>query len=165
MSRPADPYKNFKFRVTIGGNGPEAGAAFSRTGFSSVSGLNQELEVIEYREGGDPSTMRKMPGQASFDDVVLERGLSSDQDFVSWIQEVYSHNKGFTQLPQAGFRRRVRIELFDKDGIIVRKTWVLHHCWPRRIEYDDLTHDGNDVLFNRIELCHEGLEMIAEGQG
>ena len=42
-----DPYKNFKFRVKWDGR--------YVAGVRSVGSLNRTTEVIEYRQGGDPS--------------------------------------------------------------------------------------------------------------
>jgi phage tail-like protein len=46
-----DPYKNFKFKVKWDGR--------YVAGISRVSALRRVTEVIEHREGGDPSTSRK----------------------------------------------------------------------------------------------------------
>jgi phage tail-like protein len=46
-----DPYKNFKFRVKWDGK--------YVAGISKVSALKRTTEVIEHREGGDPSTSRR----------------------------------------------------------------------------------------------------------
>jgi hypothetical protein len=52
-----DPYKNFKFRVILDGK--------PVVGLSRVSGLRRHTEVITYREGGDPSSIRVLPGVTS----------------------------------------------------------------------------------------------------
>ena len=46
-----DPYKNFKFRVRWDGR--------DVAGLSKVGALKRTTEVVEHREGGDPSTSRK----------------------------------------------------------------------------------------------------------
>ena len=68
-----DPYKNFKFRVKWDGRYV---AAVSR-----VTGLIRTTEVVEHREGGDPSTSHKSPGRNEFDAVTLERGVTHDPEF------------------------------------------------------------------------------------
>ena len=54
-----DPYKNFKFRVYF------AGRTAPVAGVSKVTGLKRTTEVVEHREGGDPSTSRRSPGRSS----------------------------------------------------------------------------------------------------
>ena len=61
-----DPYKNFKFRVKWDGH--------YVAGISKISALRRTTEVVEHREGGDPSMSRKSPGLTKFDAITLERG-------------------------------------------------------------------------------------------
>ena len=63
-----DPYKNFKFRVKWDGR--------YVAGVSKMSGLRRTTEVIQHREGGDPSTSRKPPRHTEFAGITLERGVT-----------------------------------------------------------------------------------------
>lgn len=148
MARPRDPYRNYKFRVLI------AGATIG--GFKTVSGLNRETDIIEYREGGDPATPRKIPGQTKFDDLTLERGKAEDDYFNVWAKEVYDHTRGFIQPPDNDFRRTVEIQLYSKSGVVVKR-WRAFECWPKRIEHSDLEATDSELLYEKIELAHEGL--------
>ena len=56
-----DPYKNFKFRVKWDGR--------YVAGISKVSSLKRTTEVVEYRDGADPSHSRKSPGRTKYDPV------------------------------------------------------------------------------------------------
>jgi phage tail-like protein len=83
-----DPYKNFKFRVKWDGR--------YVAGVSKVSALKRATEVIEHREGGDPSTSRKSPGRTQFEPITLERGVTQGMDVGSgtWRRGVA---EGFSQ--------------------------------------------------------------------
>lgn len=154
MARRRDPLRNFNYRVEISGFN-------SGFGFSNVDGLNRSMEVIEYREGGDNHTPRKMPGQASFDNIVLERGkyVGSDADEVLvWAEECYNHSEGVNQAID-GFRRTVDIYLLDRDGT-ERRHWRAEYAWVAEYQHDALAGDGNDVFMERIELAHEGLKEV-----
>jgi phage tail-like protein len=61
-----DPYLNFRFRVEIDG--------IQRVGFMECTGLGWHIEVVEYREAGDPSSVRKLPGKVSYPDIRLKMG-------------------------------------------------------------------------------------------
>ena len=74
-----DPYKQFKFRVTWDGR--------VVAGVTKVGALRRSTEVIEHREGGDPSTSRKSPGRTQFQPVVLARGLTHDTEFENWANK------------------------------------------------------------------------------
>ncbi len=76
-----DPYKNFKFRVKWDG--------VYVAGVSKVSALKQTTEVIEHREGGDPSTVRKSPGRSKHEPITLERGVTHDPAFQQWASKAW----------------------------------------------------------------------------
>jgi hypothetical protein len=75
-----DPYKNFKFRLKWDGR--------YIAGVSHVSGLRRVTEVVEHREGGDPSTSRKSPGLTQYDPITIERGVTYDHEFELWANKV-----------------------------------------------------------------------------
>ena len=74
-----DPYKNFKFRVKWDGR--------FVAGVSKVGALKRTTEIVEHREGGDPSTGRKSPGRTKYEAITLERGVTHDTEFESVGQQ------------------------------------------------------------------------------
>src|SRR6476659_8089864 len=61
------PLPKFHFQVDWGG---------TRLGFTEVSGLEFETEVIEYREGSSKTYNKsKQPGLTKFSNVTLKRGV------------------------------------------------------------------------------------------
>lgn len=146
----ADPYRNFKYEVEIGG--------FVRAGFSKISGLKHNVEVIEYREGADNETPRKLPGQSTYDNIVMERGMSNDSDFTDWIQQIFNlDNAEGMQHNGVGdeFRKLIVIYLKDKSGNRVQK-WTCYKCWPASNGVGELDASGNDVLIESLEVTNEG---------
>jgi phage tail-like protein len=137
-----DPYKNFPFRVEIEG--------LVSAGFTEVSGLSAEAEVIEYREGADMTPARKLPGLTKYENVTLKRGITDSRELFEWWTTVVN---GKVQ------RRSVAITLLDDDGTEVLR-WVLHEAWIAKIEFGDLEAEGNDVAIESIELAHERLELV-----
>lgn len=144
-----DPYRNFKFEVEIGG--------FVRAGFSKVTGLKHTVEKIEYREGGENETPRKLPGQSNYDDIVLERGMSNDSDFVDWIEEVFNLDNFEGNQGGENFRRNVVIYLKDKSGARVKK-WTVYYAWPTEKASPDLDASANDVAIEMLTLANEGVK-------
>ncbi len=53
-----------------------------------VSALARATEVVEFRDGGDPNTTRRLPGRTGFEPVVLERPLTKDGAFEAWARLV-----------------------------------------------------------------------------
>ena len=142
-----DPYKNFKFRLRWDGR--------LVAGISKMSGLKRTTEVVEHREGGDPSTSHKSPGVTRFEPITLERGLTQDRDFENWANLVWSLGG---QISLANFRKEVTLEFYNEAGQLVI-AYNIHRCWPSAYE-PLLGLDANDagVAIERIVLEHEGWE-------
>jgi len=150
-----DPYRDFKFEVEIAG--------FLRAGFSKVSGLKQTTEVVEYREGADNETPRKLPGQTSFENVTLERGHSNDEDFINWSQTIFNLDRdngeqGIGIGDDDNFRKDVVVYLKNKSG--QRKVkWKVKKAWPMDHSTTDLDATANNVSIESLILANEGIKM------
>lgn len=152
--RRVDPFRGFKFKVLIPG--------FASAGFSRVSGLNDETEIVEYREGIDGATMRKLTGLTTYEDIVLEKGKSTNEDFQIWrnmVQEVEERG-----LPDNSYRRNMTIQLLDRTGAVA-KQWVVKNAWPTKLEHGDLDGSSSDVLLETLTVTHEGLKAVKAGTG
>ncbi len=75
-----DPYRTFKFQVVIGGQ--------TVAGLSKMGALKRTTESVKWRNAGDPSYQRNIPGGSSFEAVALEQGLSHDPLFQEWANAV-----------------------------------------------------------------------------
>lgn len=151
-----DPLANFKFQVIIG--------VGEKAGFTKVTGLDSEFDVLEYREGNEAIRKRKYPGLASYSDVVLETGLSVDNSLVDWHNQIArieaSGNLAPDGVPDPEFRRDVRIELYDKASSTPSKEWKLKSAWPCKLEDGELDGMSAAITIRKITICHEGLERI-----
>jgi phage tail-like protein len=144
-----DPYKNFKFRIRWDGE--------YVAGVSKVSALRRSTDVIEHREGGDPSSSRKSPGLTKFEPITLERGVTHDPAFEQWANKVWSLESG-GEVSLADFRKNIILELQNEAGQIV-KAFHIFRCWPSSYEaLPDLDANADAVAFERLVLEHEGWE-------
>ena len=136
------PLPVFHFSVDWGG---------SRAGFSEVSGLTIESEVIEYREGISPEfTKIKMPGMRKYNNISLKRGvIPADNEFFGWL------NSTKMNIPE---RRDLTITLQNENHEPVM-VWKVKNAWPIKVEGPGLKADGSEVAIETIELAHEGLEV------
>jgi phage tail-like protein len=134
------PLPKFHFSVEWGG---------SRIGFTEVTGLTIENEVIEYREGSSPEYNKvKMPGLHKFGNITLKRGtFARDNDFFKWLNTVKLNTIE---------RRDLTISLLNEEHEPV-VVWKVKSAWPVKIQAPDLKSDGNEVAIETIELAHEGL--------
>src|SRR5258706_395788 len=104
-----DPYKNFKFRVKWDGR--------FVAGISKCSALKRTTEVVEHREGGDPSTSHKSPGRTKFEAITLERGVTHDLEFEKWANKVWNFGAGLgSESSLKDFRKELIIGLYNQAG-------------------------------------------------
>lgn len=146
-----DPYKNFKFRVKWDGR--------YVAGVSKVSALSRSTEPVEHREGGDPSTVRKSPGQTKYEAVTLERGVTHDPEFEQWANRVWSFGSGLgSEMSLRDFRKDVIIEFYNEAGQLAL-AYNLYRCWVSEYQaLPELDAGGNAVAIQTIKLENEGWE-------
>jgi phage tail-like protein len=150
-----DPYKNFKFRVRWDGR--------YVAGVSKVSALTRTTEVVEHREGGDPSTSRKSPGRSKFGEVTLERGVTHDVEFERWANKVWNFGSGLgAEVSLKDFRKDIIIEVYNEAGQLAL-AYKVYRCWVS--EYQALPEfdaNANAVAIQHIKLENEGIERDYE---
>jgi phage tail-like protein len=146
-----DPYKNFKFRVRWDGK--------IVAGVSKVSALKRSTEVVEHREGGDPSTKRKSPGQTKYEPITLERGVTHDPEFEAWASKVWNFGAGSgSEVSLADFRKDIIIELLNEAGDIVL-SYKIYRCWVSEYQaLPELDASANAVAIQTLKLENEGWE-------
>jgi phage tail-like protein len=146
-----DPYKNFKFRVKWDGK--------YVAGISKVSALKRTTEVVEHREGGDPSSPRKSPGQSKFEAVTLERGVTHDREFELWASKVWNLGAGLGQeVSLRDFRKDVIIEMYNEAGQLAI-AYKVYRCWVSEYQaLPELDASANAVAIQTLKLENEGWE-------
>lgn len=146
-----DPYKNFKFRVKWDGR--------YVAGISKVGALKRTTEVVEHREGGDPSTVRRSPGQTKYDAISLERGVTHDKDFEQWANKVWNYGSGLgSEVSLKDFRKDIQIEMYNESGQVVQ-TYNVFRCWPSEFQaLPELDASANAVAIQMLKLENEGWE-------
>jgi phage tail-like protein len=147
--RRFDPYRNFKFRVKWDGR--------YVAGVCKVSALKRTTEVVEHREGGDPSTSRKSPGRTKYDPVTIERGVTHDLAFEQWANKVWNFGAGAgSEVSLADFRKDITIDFFNEAGQKAL-SYNLYRCWVSEYQaLPDLDANANAVAIQHIKLENEG---------
>ncbi len=146
-----DPYGGYNFLVTVTGVSDDGNAV--KGSFSEISGLEVELAPIEYRNGSEDITVRKIPGLKKFTNITCKRGVTGDIDFWNWIL--------------AGLNGSVRraegsIALLDERRSEVMR-WNFRRGWPCKYTGPGLNAGNNEIAMVTLEICHEGLSI--DGQG
>ncbi|MBD2846100.1 phage tail protein [Paenibacillus sp. IB182496] len=138
-----DPYRNFRYRVEVEG--------IEQAGFNEVSGFDASLDVIEYREGNDVTTPRKLPGLAKYSNITLKWGATDSMDLYEWVQECIN---GTIE------RKTVTIIAIDEEGNDVA-TWQVIEAWPSKYSAPSFNGMGSEVAVEFLELAHEGMLRTA----
>jgi phage tail-like protein len=155
-----DPYKNFKFRVKWDGK--------YVAGVSKISALRRSTEVVEHREGGDPSTSHKSPGRTKYEAITLERGVTHDPAFEQWAGKVWHLGAASSaEVSLKDFRKDIVIEVFNEAGQVVL-AYKVYRCWVSEYQaLPDLDANSDAVMLEMIRLENEGFERdhsVAEPQ-
>ena len=135
-----DPLRNFRFRLEIDG--------IQEAGFSEVSGFDITVDPIDYREGHEPTHVRKLPGLTKYGNVTLKWGITTDsKQLYDWHRQIVD---GDIQ------RKNVAIVVIDEAGQDTAR-WEIAEAWPTKYDPMDLNAKGNDVSIETLELANEGV--------
>jgi phage tail-like protein len=150
-----DPYKNFKFRIKWDGR--------YVAGLSKVGALKRSTEVVEHREGGDPSTSRKSPGRTKYEAITLERGVTHDTEFENWANKVWHIGSGLgAEVSLKDFRKDVLLEVYNETGQVAL-AYKIYRCWVSEFQATaDLDANANAVLIQTLKLENEGWERDSD---
>ena len=146
-----DPYKNYRFLVYFDqSTTPVAGV-------SKVGALKRTTEVIETKEGGNGVT-RKGTGRTAYEPIVLERGVTHDDEFEEWADATQKLETGEATNSLGSLRRTIRIVLQNEAGQPVHQ-YTVHRCWVSEFQaLPELDAGGNAVAIETLKLENEGWE-------
>jgi phage tail-like protein len=142
-----DPYPAYNFEVIVTGVSDDGSAV--RGSFSEVSGLELEMTPIEYRNGSEPPTPRKVVGIQKYTNLTFKRGITGHIDFWNWIVEAVN-----------GRVRRTEgsVVLLDENRTEVMR-WNFRRAWPCKYTGPGLNGANNEIAIETLELAHEGLQI------
>ena len=150
-----DPYKNFKFRVKWDGR--------YVAGISKVGALKRTTEPVTHREGGDPSSERKSPGQTKYEAITLERGVTHDPEFERWANKIWNFGSGLgAEVSLKDFRKDLIIEVYNEAGQVAL-AYRVYRCWVSEYQaLPELDASSSAVAIQTLKLENEGWERDYE---
>src|SRR3974377_108475 len=110
-----DPFRNFNFLVELHG--------ISQASFTECNGMGATTEVIETREGGDNTTVRKLPGKTAYSDITPKWGMTDSQELWTWRQQII---EGTTT------RKNGSIVVYDLTNHVEVARWNFVRAWPTK---------------------------------
>ena len=144
-----DPYRNFKFKIKVDN--------MYVAGLNKCSALKKTTEMVEWREGGDPSSSHKLPGKTSYDAVTLEAGVTHDLTFEEWANLV-NNFQGDAAMSLKNFRKDIIIDVFNEAGQKAI-SYNVYRCWVSEYQaLPELDASANAVMIQTIKLENEGWE-------
>ncbi len=141
--RDKDPFGSFNFIVEIEG--------LASAGFSEVTGLNDETTAIDYREGNEDITARRLPGLIKNSNVTLKRGVTMNLELFTWRKTVLDGDI---------VRKNMSIVLLDEKKT-EKVRWNLINAWPSKYVVPDMKANANEVAVETLEIVHEGVARVS----
>jgi phage tail-like protein len=140
-----DPYRNFRFRLEIDD--------IVQAAFSAATIPDSTQDPIEYRDGNETTTVRKLPGLVKYGNVTLKWGITDSMDLYNWRKLVEEGKMNDA-------RRNLAIILQDEEGND-KARWEFNDAWPSKYDAPDLDGKGSDVAIETLEIVHEGMKRVS----
>jgi len=145
----ADPYANFRFRVT--GGGLEAA-------FSKVDGLGGELGVTEYQEGTDPSGPRRLPAPSAQPEITMEKGLTENTAMADWyMRSLRARWTGSVN----DLREDLDFTLLEPFSGIPLLSWKAVQCLITKYSPGSMDANSPGIMVESATVVHEGFDADA----
>lgn len=135
-----DPYLNFNFLVELDG--------IAQASFTECSGLGATTEVIETRQGGDNTTVYKLPGKTTYSDLTLKWGLTSSEELWYWRAQVIAGTV---------VRKTGSVVVYDLTNQVEVARWTFVNAWPSKWEGPAFNAKGTDIAIETLVIAHEGI--------
>jgi phage tail-like protein len=118
--------------------------------FTEVSGLNAEIEVMSYNEGGRNNYVHKLPTRMKHPNLVLKRGVSRTKDLQDWFQDCW----------QGPTRKAVSLTMINEAGTSIRG-WSFAQAFPVKWTGPQFNAGQATAATEAIEIAHDGLIVEA----
>jgi len=138
-------------------NASTTGDLLCEGGFQECTGLEVEMDVQEYLEGGRNDGVIRRVGRAKYSNIVLKRGMFHSKEnqiareLWDWLQGVVSGRRPVARYDGA-------IEVKNRSGDTVA-TWIFDRGLPAKIRGPELNAKTGDVAIEELHIAHEGLRL------
>jgi len=143
MARENDPLRNFRFRLEIDG--------IQQAGFSEVSGFDVTVDPIDYREGNEPTHVRKLTGLTKYGNITMKWGITDSMELHNWHRQIVDGDIE---------RKNIAIVVINESGED-KARFEIAEAWPSKYDPMDLNAKGNEVSIETLEICNEGVIRVA----
>jgi phage tail-like protein len=134
-----DPYGQFNFVVEIDG--------ITQAGFQEVSGLDSTQDPIEYREGNEILTPRKLPGLNKYSNITLKWGITDTTELFDWRKKA----------EEGKVERKNGSVVLRNDAGEEKLRWNFREGWPTKLTWPSFNAGSNQIAITTLEITHEGV--------
>lgn len=134
---------------------PAAASGTIRAGFSEINGLNSEIEMEDYREGGRNLGPRRFPKWGRYATLVMRRGITSDTALWDWWADVVAHS--YTLATGKPSPRKNGVIVLDRFDHKASAAWFFSNALPERLTGPTFNARGSEIAIETLEISHEGL--------
>jgi phage tail-like protein len=117
-------------------------------GFKSVSGMDSETAIVEFKQGND-KVVRKKPGRTTYANIVLERGYTATDDLWTWRKNIEDGKID---------RRSGSVIILDQDGQTEVARYNFYEGWPCKWYVPDMSADSSAMAIEKLEIALEKVE-------
>lgn len=140
-----DPFRNSRFLLEIDG--------IIQAGFSEATVPDTSTDVVEYREGNELPSARKLPGLTKYGNITLKWGTTDSMEIYKKWRLPVEYGK------MADARKNIAVILLDEEGNPAAR-WEFANAWPIKYDAPDMNAKGNDIALETIEIAHEGMKRV-----
>lgn len=136
-----DPLTTHSFAVEVG--------RIQHALFSEFSGLQAEVEVFDYQEGGCNDFVHKLPGRVKFTNITLKRGVAYTDELWRWFEDVINGKVK---------RQDVSVVIYNANHKEVKR-WNFSRAYPVKWVGPAFKASENAISIETLELAHEGMRV------
>lgn len=148
------------------GTPPAGDQLLGNGGFQECTGLEIEMDMQDYQEGGRNNGVIRRAGRAKFQPLVLKRGMffesgegeqRANVELWQWMQDVIDGVRPI--------RRYDGIVYVKSADNTVRATWTFERGLPAKIRGPELNGKTGELAIEELHIAHEGLRLLMPGAG
>jgi phage tail-like protein len=139
---------------------PQGGTLLGTGAFQECTGLEIEMDIQEYQEGGRNNGTIRRVGRGKYPPLVLKRGMfyqaqgdgQVNPELWHWMQRILNG-----QRPVPRYDGIVYVMSADKT---VRATWMFDRGLPAKIRGPELNAKTGEIAIEELTIAHEGLRLL-----
>jgi phage tail-like protein len=153
MGNPSDdrvgyPFTSFNFSVEI--QVPGMPDQLCSAAFAECDGLEMTMDIKTIKEGGNNSTLIRLPGMLGYGMLTLKRGMTASFDLWDWFSAV---------VRDPAIRAHGEVVLFAPDRETERARFILSRCLPTKLKAPALNAKDGAVAIEELQLAYETMVM------